>query len=67
MSKTMHVIPVNDQIEHEESDECACVPAQEPVEREDGSVGWVVVHHAWDGRPQVDGPAPKHLIKREGH
>ena len=46
-----HVIPVNDIIEHEDTgDECPCGPRVDPVRREDGSVGWVIVHHSLDGR-----------------
>lgn len=48
---TVHVIPVGDLILHEDiGDGCACGPTSEPVTRDDGSVGWVVVHHSLDGR-----------------
>lgn len=30
---------------HQSSDDCWCGPTSEPVKREDGSVGWVVVHN----------------------
>lgn len=46
----IHVLPVNDLIEHEESDACVCGPETQPVERDDGSMGWLVVHNALDGR-----------------
>lgn len=47
----VHVLPVNDLIEHEDvGDGCACLPHTTPVEREDGSYGWVITHNAWDGR-----------------
>lgn len=46
----LHVIPVRDVVKHEESDECVCGPRSEPVQREDGSYGWVIVHQALDGR-----------------
>lgn len=46
---TVHVVPVNDLIDHPD-DDCPCGPTIEPVEREDGSFGWVVVHHSLDGR-----------------
>lgn len=46
---TAHVLPVGDPIEHG-TDDCPCGPRAEPVTREDGSVGWVIVHHALDGR-----------------
>lgn len=41
----------SDLIEHDtEGDDCVCGPTAEPVKREDGSVGWVIVHHSLDGR-----------------
>ena len=48
----IHVIPVNDLVEHDTSGEqdCICGPTDEPVERDDGSMGWVVIHHSLDGR-----------------
>ena len=45
-----HVQPVNDLIEHEDSDDCPCGPVVEPVPRDDGSMGWIVTHHSLDGR-----------------
>ena len=48
---TVHVLPVADLVEHTDSDDCLCGPAVEPVPAEDGSIGWVVSHHALDGRP----------------
>ncbi|TYP82049.1 hypothetical protein [Blastococcus xanthinilyticus] len=45
-----HVVPRGDLIEHETTEFCACGPRSEPVKREDGSMGWVVVHHSLDGR-----------------
>lgn len=48
---TVHVLPVNDLIEHDdEGDGCPCGPTSEAVFREDGSNGWVIVHHSLDGR-----------------
>jgi hypothetical protein len=50
-SDTVHTFPVGDLIEHDTSGEpCVCGPRVEPVMREDGSNGWVVVHHSLDGR-----------------
>lgn len=47
----VHVLPVDDLIAHEqESEDCWCGPRLEPVERDDGSIGWVYVHHSADGR-----------------
>lgn len=51
----VHVFPVGDLVEHDTSGAaCVCGPADEPVEREDGSVGWVVVHHSLDGREAAE-------------
>jgi hypothetical protein len=48
---SIHAYPVNDLIEHDtDSSDCICGPRVEPVERDDGSYGWVVVHHSLDGR-----------------
>lgn len=49
---TVHTIPANDLIEHDTSgqQDCVCGPTTEPVECDDGSFGWVVVHHSLDGR-----------------
>lgn len=48
---TWHVAPVNDLIEHEiMGDGCICGPNIIPEERDDGSYGWVLVHHSLDGR-----------------
>lgn len=45
-----HVLPVDDLIDHERHDGCICGPRSDPVERDDGSIAWVVLHHALDGR-----------------
>lgn len=46
-----HVYPVNDLVEHDTSGgECVCGPETMPVERDDGSIAYVIVHHALDGR-----------------
>ena len=51
MSDTLHVTPVDDLTDHDTSgDDCPCGPRTNPVQREDGSMGWVVVHHSLDGR-----------------
>jgi hypothetical protein len=47
----VHVEPVNDLIEHDTSGgDCPCGPTTVPVERGDGSIGYVITHHALDGR-----------------
>jgi len=46
-----HVVPVGDLIEHDtDGDGCVCGVDPSPVKREDGTVGWVLVHHSLDGR-----------------
>jgi hypothetical protein len=47
-------MPVEDLIEHECSAECVCGPACEPVERVDGSFGWLYSHNSLDGRERFE-------------
>lgn len=47
---TLHVLPVNDLIEHEDSDDCICGPMSTLIRRGDGSDGWIVTHNSLDGR-----------------
>lgn len=53
----LHVHPVNDLIEHVLDDTCPCGPRDEPVQRDDGSMGWIAVHHSLDGRERGEGGA----------
>ena len=47
----VHVYPDNDLIDHDtETDDCLCGPETEAVPRDDGSYGWLIVHHSLDGR-----------------
>jgi hypothetical protein len=46
----VNVVPVDDLIGHEDSDECPCGPELQPVERDDGTIGWILSHHSLDGR-----------------
>lgn len=46
----VHVVPLDDAVGHDLSDDCVCVPLADPVTRDDGSMGWVTVHHSLDGR-----------------
>ncbi len=51
MSDAVHVYPLGDLIEHETcGDACVCGVTSELVKRNDGSVGWLLVHHSLDGR-----------------
>ena len=49
-----HVIPVDDLIEHDVTDDCICGPTTLPMELDDGSIGWVYVHASLDGRELVE-------------
>lgn len=58
MTSTLHVTPITDQIGHDTSTtepDCACGPEVRPVTQEDGSMGWLLVHHSLDGREQAEG------------
>ncbi len=57
MSTPVHVMPVNDLIEHVFED-CPCGPTTEPVMRDDGSNGWLVTHHSLDGRELTEPDRP---------
>lgn len=46
-----HVYPLDDAVGHEvDGGVCACGPKLDPVKREDGSMGWIHIHHSLDGR-----------------
>jgi hypothetical protein len=49
-SDAVHVHPRGDVIAHELTDACPCGPRTEPVKRDDGSMGWLIVHASLDGR-----------------
>jgi hypothetical protein len=56
MTNTLHVAPLQDQVDHDTSTteaDCVCGPEVRPVTREDGSIGWLLVHHSLDGREQA--------------
>lgn len=46
----VHVVPRADAVDHEHTDDCVCIPTVEPVPRDDGTIGWLTVHHSLDGR-----------------
>jgi hypothetical protein len=50
---TLHIIPISDEVGHDESEDCICGPDQEFVEGPEGT-GWLVIHHSLDGREQHD-------------
>lgn len=47
---TMHVLPINDLIDHTDSENCICGPTIEPIQHGDGTIDWVITHHSLDGR-----------------
>jgi hypothetical protein len=53
---TLHVLPIDDLIEHEDVGAgCICGPKERPVKADDGAVNWVVVHNSLDGRELHEG------------
>lgn len=53
----LHVCPAGDLVEHDTATtepDCVCGPTVQPVERGDGSMGWLIVHHSLDGREQPE-------------
>jgi hypothetical protein len=59
MPQIVHVLPVDDLIEHDDDGtDCPCGPAVEPVFDDDGACGWLISHHSLDGREQKEPPAP---------
>lgn len=50
---TVHIHPIGDLIAHDlDGEVCPCYPRQEPVQREDGTTGWLIIHNSLDGREQ---------------
>jgi hypothetical protein len=58
MTRDLHVLPVDDLVDHEDTDTCPCGPTTIAVERDDGSIGWVISHHALDGREHREDHQP---------
>lgn len=53
MTNTLHVTPQHDLVDHDTSTtepDCVCGPEVRPVIQDDGSMGWLLVHHSLDGR-----------------
>lgn len=51
--RTVHIVPSGDLIEHDTDTfdaDCVCGPTTEARKGDDGSVGWVLIHHALDAR-----------------
>jgi hypothetical protein len=54
IDNNVHVVPLNDLIDHDLTDTCTCGPNDQAVIRDDGSIGWVTIHHSLDGREQAE-------------
>ena len=51
MTETLHVVPIDDLIEHQtDGDECICGPDCELVQRDDAPDMYLYSHHSLDGR-----------------
>lgn len=59
----VHVIPCNDLVEHDLTEDCVCGPTPEPVRCEDGSIGCVITHHSLDGRELYETDSPYERIR----
>lgn len=55
VTHTLHVAPTTDLVDHDTSTtepDCVCGPEVRPATRDDGSTGWLLVHHSLDGGEQ---------------
>lgn len=60
MSRTLHVTPRDDLIEHDCTTEgltCICGPRVEHCTYDDAPDGWLIVHNSLDGRERDEYPA----------
>lgn len=51
---TVHVVPLDDQVDHPLTEDCVCGPTPEAVFRPDGSNAWLYTHHSLDGREATE-------------
>lgn len=60
MPRTVHILPRDDLVAHESSNDgdCVCGPETQPVEQDDGGMDWLIVHAALDGREPWTGARP---------
>lgn len=47
-------MPIGDLIDHTTTDDCPCGPRNQIVERDDGSIRWLVIHHSLDAREATE-------------
>ena len=60
---TLHVLPINDLIDHTDSEDCICGPTIESIQHDDGTTDWIITHHSLDGRENHENDeaeAPRH-------
>lgn len=50
----VHIIPLRDQVNHAEDEDCVCGPTTHAVFRPSGSNGWLHVHHSLDNREAIE-------------
>jgi hypothetical protein len=50
----LHVVPAGDTVDHPTSLDCPCHPTEVPVDHPDGTTGVIHVHHAADGRENLE-------------
>ena len=64
---TTHVLPINDLIDHTDSEYCICGPTIEPIQNDDGTIDWIITHHSLDGREnhETEPEAPKRSLLEE--
>ena len=48
--ETIHVLPIDDEVMHENTRNCVCIPDVEHVPNDHGPDGWLYTHHSLDGR-----------------
>jgi hypothetical protein len=48
--RVLHVVPLGDAVEHTSDDDCVCGPTAKLITHDDGSIGWLMIHHSLDGR-----------------
>lgn len=46
----VHLVPVGDEVHHEDDEHCPCGPQAVVIERNAGGGGMVFEHHSLDGR-----------------
>lgn len=52
----VHVLPLEDLIEHDRTDDCLCGPTPECIPNDDQPDGWVHTHHSLDNREAQETP-----------